>query len=236
MRHRAPRRRPRSMAVVVAFLGGLAALVVPFWWPFDPGPPSAPSGIQLAKASPMVQPTSRARPKYLTQSYRAPPALVRSGAGGTLRIPSLNVLAPVDAVGLDGTAMAVPDDSARLGWLTSTARADDVVGASVLAGHVSDRQDRPGALAGLKGIRIGATITWVDAGRRVHRYRVIGLQRFSRLTGLPARLFSTDGPHLLHLITCADRVTGSGGGFHYRSNLVVTARERTHQTRRGSSD
>jgi len=222
--------------MALASIGSLAALVVPFWWPVGSDAPQARSGSPVAEVSPMVQPTSRARPEYLTQSYRAPPALVRAGAGGTLRIPSLNLRAPVDAVGLDGTAMAVPDDPARIGWLTSTARADDVIGASVLAGHVSDPRDRPGALAGLGRLEVGAAIDWVDAGDRVHRFRVTGLRIFPRRTGLPARLFTTDGPHVLHLVTCADRQESGDGGFHYSSNLVVVAREVTRQTRRASTD
>lgn len=178
---------------------------------------------------PAVRPTARARPKYLTRSYRAPPALVRSGAGGSLRIPSLSISAPVDAVGLDGTAMAVPDDPARLGWLSSSAGSGDVIGSSVLAGHVSDRHDRPGVLAQLQTIKIGASMIWTDSGGHAHRFRVIGLDRYPRSTGLPANVFGTDGPHLVRLVTCADREGTEGGGFHYRSNLVVTAGEVTRQ-------
>ena len=48
------------------------------------------------------------------------------------------------------------------------------------------------------------------------------VRRYSRRTGLPADLFRTDGPRVLHLVTCARRVR-RGGGFHYTDNLVVTA-------------
>ncbi len=49
--------------------------------------------------------------------------------------------------------------------------------------------------------------------------------RAARSRGLPAHLFRTDGPHLLHLVTCTNRRNLSGGGFHYADNLVVSAEE-----------
>jgi hypothetical protein len=223
---------------LVAFLAGMAVLAVTLPDPFIPGSrrPSARASNAAPNAMEQMRPTATALPKYLTQSYRAPPELVRPGAGGTLRIPSLGIWAPVDAVGLDGTAMAVPNDSARVGWLASTAQSGDLIGPSVLAGHVSDQTDRPGALARLDRVKVGAAIIWTDADGQVHRFRVTGLERFPRSAGLPSRLFTTSGPHLLHLVTCADRQQTAGGGFHYAANLVVTARERTHQTERGASD
>jgi hypothetical protein len=42
---------------------------------------------------------------------------------------------------------------------------------------------------------------------------------------VPGTVFRTDGPHLLHLVTCTNRRSTGGGGFHYADNLVVTARE-----------
>lgn len=205
----------------VSLAATTAVLVLPFRLATHP---EARRPTPVARSSPIaVRPTARARPTYLTRSYRAPPALVRPGAAGVLRIPSLHLRIPVDAVGLDGTAMAVPNDPARVGWLNSTAKPGDLVGASVLAGHVSDTHDRPGALARLHRIRSGAEITWTDTRSRVFRYRVVTLRTFPRDRGLPASVFATDGPQVLHLVTCAERVSTSGGGFHYRANLVVSA-------------
>ncbi|MFL6023518.1 MAG: class F sortase [Marmoricola sp.] len=199
-------------------------LLAPFVWRGESVAVRAQAERRSGAASaPAVRPTARVKPQYLARSYRAPPQLVHAGAGGVLRVPSLRLDVPVDAVGLDGAAMAVPDDPGRVGWLSTTAAAGDVVGSSVLAGHVSDRHDHPGALADLRKVRIGAKVEWVDRQGSVHRFRVASLQVFPRAKGLPASLFATDGPHVLRLVTCAERVTTKDGGFHYRSNLVVTA-------------
>lgn len=171
-------------------------------------------------------PTARAVPQYLTRTYRAPVNNGRAARAGTLRIPGLRISAPVDAVGLDHGAMAIPDRPARVGWLRTTARVGDRIGASVLSGHVSDRRDRPGALSRLARIRPGAVIRWTGARGDRHEFVVTGLRRYPRSRGVPARLFRVTGSHVLHLITCAERVRTASGGFHYTANLVVTARER----------
>ncbi|MCW2754226.1 MAG: hypothetical protein JWQ32_1637 [Marmoricola sp.] len=177
------------------------------------------------------RPAANVRPRYLHSNYRAPSRLVVPGAGGTLRIPSLGVAAPVDVVGLDGTTMAIPNNPHRVGWLKTTATSGDLVGASVLSGHVSDERDVPGTLARLGGLRRGAAIVWVAHGIE-RRFVVTAIARYPRSQGVPASVFRTDGAHVLNLVTCADRVTTPGGGFHYRSNLVVTARARPHSLRR----
>ena len=171
-------------------------------------------------------PTRRAEPRYLHRTYRAPVSAARRVPAGRLSIPGAGISAPVDAVGLDRGAMAIPDDKGRLGWLSTTSSAGELVGASVLSGHVSDRHDRPGALWRLRRVRVGDVVTWTSADGAPHRFVVRRVQRFARARGLPAELFRTDGRHVLHLVTCADR-RRTAGGFHYADNRVVTAEEVT---------
>lgn len=182
-----------------------------------------------APAPSSVMPTARPEPRHLASAYRAPAAQVDPGAGGELRIAALGIAAPVDRVGLDGTAMAVPDDARRVGWLRTTATAGDTIGASVISGHVSTRRDVPGAFGRLHSVRTGTVIRWTTRNGAVHRFAVVAVHRYPRTRGVPARLFRVDGPHRLYLVTCADR-TVTSAGFHYRSNLVVTARELPRST------
>lgn len=119
--------------------------------------------------------------------------------------------------------MAVPSDPSRVGWFNRSARIEDVIGATVIAGHVSDRQDRPGALFRLKSIQRGDIIT-ITKGGQTFRFEVTGLRSYSRNQQLPSNLFTTAGPHVLHLITCTGRASTASGRFHYTKNLVVTAR------------
>lgn len=195
------------------------------------GPVSAASASsrKVPLAPDQISPTTRVPPQYLTRSYRAPveagvPERAARRKAGSLRIPSLKVTAPVDAVGLDRGVMAIPDSPARIGWLRTTAAAGDTIGASVLSGHVSDRRDRPGALSRLRTVRRGAVVIWTDSRGLRHRFVVTKVRRYARSRGVPGKLFSVTGPHVLHLVTCTDRVRTRGGGFHYAANLVVTAK------------
>ncbi|WGY02476.1 VaFE repeat-containing surface-anchored protein [Nocardioides sp. QY071] len=139
-----------------------------------------------------------------------------------IRIPSLGVNARTSLVGIKRGTMQVPGNVARTGQLSQSAAADDLIGTTVIAGHVSDRHDRPGAFWKLTKIRKGKVVTLWQGGKKL-RYRVTSIQRFSRTSKLPDRFFSTTGEHQLVLISCAGKVTTSSGGFHYRQNVVVTA-------------
>lgn len=194
--------------------------------PVTPYVPEIPSGYEI-DGDDVYVPTRRAKARYLNRYYTSPEVLGRAaaGGGGTLSIPRLHIKAGVSSVGLDHGTMAIPNSPGRLGWLRTTAAAGDLIGSSVISGHVSDRHDRPGALWRLKGARRGDVITWRSGGR-THRYVVTRVQHVARTKGVPARLFRTNGPHQLHLVTCTTRTTTSSGGFHYVDNLVVTAEAR----------
>lgn len=139
-----------------------------------------------------------------------------------IRIPSLGVNARTSLVGIRKGTMQVPGNVARTGQLTQSAAAGDLIGTTVIAGHVSDRHDRPGAFWKLTKIRKGKVVTVWQGGKKL-RYRVTSIERFSRASKLPDRFFSTTGEHQLVLISCAGKVTTAGGGFHYGQNVVVTA-------------
>ncbi|MGN6722513.1 MAG: class F sortase [Marmoricola sp.] len=168
-----------------------------------------------------VMPHRVARATHLDSAYVAPPGAT-STALGRVRIGRLGVDAPVTPVGWDGDTMAVPNDPGALGWFEPSARLDDLAGTSLIAGHVSDASDRPGPLAALVRSRAGDIVEWRGSGGHAIRFRVVSIQRFPRAAGLPASLFRVDGPHVLRLVTCTNRVA-SASGFHYTDNLVVSA-------------
>ncbi|HEX4191068.1 MAG TPA: class F sortase [Marmoricola sp.] len=187
--------------------------------------PGALAADRQAAPTPARPSATSLAPRSLTSAYHAPQRLIDVGGGGTLRIPSIAVSAPVDAVGLDGNAMAIPDNPDRVGWLDTTAPAGSPAGSSVIAGHVSDEHDDPGALWPLSEVKVGAQATWTDAAGVARVFVVTAKAHYPRATGLPAATFAATGAHVLRLVTCADRISTAGGGFHYADNLVVTAVE-----------
>ena len=175
--------------------------------------------------------TTVARPAYV-----AP--IVNGGFSGTLldhdiarrvpppvvRAPGIGLRADVHRVSVTGGVMNLPDDVHLTGWLGRSAGFGDTIGTTVIAGHVSDRHDRPGALWHLRNAHAGQIVT-ITNGARIHRFKVTATATYSRSTRLPQKYFSTTGRHRLVLISCTDRVVHADGRFHYTRYQVVMAKE-----------
>lgn len=138
----------------------------------------------------------------------------------TLVIPALGIRATVATATLNHGSLKVPAPN-LVGWVNKSAAPSDLIGTTVIAGHVSDNRDRPGALFNLHKIRRGQVIEIVGPNG-VQRFRVTAIRTFSRNRALPASLFDTTAAHRLALVTCTDKVV-RGGFFHYTRNLVVIA-------------
>jgi sortase (surface protein transpeptidase) len=187
--------------------------------PVDPG---VAAGFAAENPS-ALEPSGVASPKYLTRDYVAPKGTVAApGSAGELRVPSLGIDAPVAETHLDGEVMAVPNDTHEVGWLNTTASFQDAIGATVIAGHVANDANTPGALWPLKDAKVGTEILWTQKGV-TERYKVVSMAFYDRATGLPPSVFNLGGAHVLNLITCATRIVYPDGSWHYTQNLVVTA-------------
>jgi hypothetical protein len=143
----------------------------------------------------------------------------------TVRYASLGISAPASMVGVRGHAVAVPADVAELGQVEPSAGLSDLIGTTVIVGHVSDDHDAPGAFYRLADARRGQIVRIRHAGR-TYRYRVTSIRTYARAQNghPPASVFSTTGPHRLALISCTDKVVYPDGHFHYLDNVVVMAK------------
>ncbi|MEJ5887181.1 hypothetical protein WDZ16_01790 [Pseudokineococcus marinus] len=90
-----------------------------------------------------------------------------------VRIPALDVVAPVDALGVDGDgAMALPDDVSRTAWYRWGAAPGSGEGNAVGAGHVAAADGERGVLAGLTELGLDEVVEGVPANSTVVPYRV----------------------------------------------------------------
>jgi len=139
-----------------------------------------------------------------------------------IRIPSIDVRAPVHAVGLasDGT-IAVPalhlhNEAA---WY-ERGPTPGQFGPAIIVGH-ADTRTGPSVFHDLSRLRPGATIEVTRRDRRVAVFKVNSIERFAK-TGLPPdRVYGDYSRPSLRLITCGGRWLGTGIG--YEDNLVVFA-------------
>jgi hypothetical protein len=185
--------------------------------------PRTPAVIEAPESSAYV-PQRRAEPRWLDADYHRPPAAYRAERAskrGTLTVSRVGIRLAVDSVGLDrGDAIAVPDQRDHVGWLRTTAAHGDLIGASVLSGHVSGR---PGEMGELRGVRRGDVVRWTSPSGRIERFEVRTIKRYPRTRGVPASLFRTNRARVVHLITCTTPRRMPNGRLHYVDNLVVTA-------------
>jgi Sortase domain len=136
-----------------------------------------------------------------------------------LHAPAIGVDAPVVPVGVDGRALAIPDDPSVVGWWQDGARPGARSGTVVLAGHVDAWDTGPGALFHLGRMRPGDAV-WVDTPSAERGYVVEAVRRYAK-PELPAEVFADAGRPRLVLISC-------GGVFDrrirsYTDNIVVYA-------------
>ncbi|MCR1784885.1 DUF11 domain-containing protein [Nocardioides carbamazepini] len=138
-------------------------------------------------------------------------------------IKALGMRAKLDTVGLRKGSMVIPGNVAKGGWLGRSALPGDLVGSTVIAGHVSDRADRPGAFGKLRKAKKGQVVTVRASDGTIQRYRIDRVFTQPRKKGFAGTEVSTTGEHQLTLVTCTGKVTYANGRYHYTKNLVVVA-------------
>lgn len=159
-------------------------------------------------------------PEASEPAFSAVREVARSQVPVRLRIPSLEIDAPVAPVGkaADGT-VEVPTRWEDVGWFDEGARPGED-GPVVLLGHL-DSKAGPAVFARLPQAPPGTVVEVVGNGGEVTRWRV------ERTEQHPKTRFPTEAIYLpalqpeLRMVTCGgqfDRATG-----HYRDNIVVYA-------------
>lgn len=167
------------------------------------------------------------RPPVVTGGFDgilpSPRALPGRAGMPHVRAKGIGLDAAVMSAGMHRGAMDLPGDVGMVAWLRKSAGYGDAIGTTVIAGHVSDWHDRPGAMRRLSQARRGQVVDLVS-GKGRNRFSVVQKASLSRNERLPRRFFRTTGPHRLVLISCTDRVVHPNGRFHYTRYQVVVAK------------
>lgn len=192
--------------------------------PTSTGAPWTPAG--LVEETSLAAPRQAAVPRHpqvdtgARQAFgsRSPAARHRS----RVVVPSAGITARLSPVTFHRSTLPAPHHPRSAGVWTGSVPLSSLVGTTLLAGHVSDAKDRPGAFHGLRRARVGQRISTTDTAGAVRHWRIVHVGSVDRRR-LPRSLFRQGIARRLVLVTCTGRVTLPGGGFHYRRNLVVQA-------------
>ncbi|RFU88100.1 class F sortase [Streptomyces triticagri] len=171
------------------------------------------------------QPASAAAADTRTTG-RAPAAVDVKPLGFSLaervRIPAIQVDAPVQPVGLDaeGFVDAPPPEQANLaGWFTGAVSPGEK-GTSVVVGHV-DNNSGPAVFYGLGSVEKGNRIEVERGDGKTAVFEVYGVEVFDKNNFPGEKVYGSSGKPELRVITCGGGFSKSNG---YDGNVVVFAR------------
>ncbi|MEU6814480.1 class F sortase [Streptomyces sp. NPDC046860] len=204
------RRAPWGVLALVLLTG--VALIRNGSGEFDVGPPQPASAA--APAADVRTPPSAAP--------ATAPAGLPFSAAERVRIPAIQVDAPVTPVGLDADGWVgapPPEDPNLAGWFTGAVSPGEK-GTSVIVGHV-DNTKGPAVFYGLGALKKGSRVEVRRQDGRTAVFEVYGVEVFEKSKFPGDRVYGSKGTPELRVITC-------GGGFSkqngYDGNVVVFAR------------
>lgn len=152
-----------------------------------------------------------AEPETLVAETVEPPA--------RLVIPTINVDASIDPVGIDWRGEMGSTGPDRVGWLTLTAR-PGAMGAAVLAGHL-DWGTRAAVFWRLRELRPGASIFVDEASGDRHQFVVREVAVYPWQNAPMSRIYGSGTAPTLRLVTCAGSFNPTT--HNYDQRLVVYA-------------
>ncbi|MFJ9551364.1 class F sortase [Streptomyces erythrochromogenes] len=206
------RRRSPWGAIALVMLTGLA--MVRNGVNIDDGPPQPTAASAVAVTA-----------DQLPANPPKPPAdmeLLEHSSVQRIRIPTINVDAPVMTVGLDAEGWIdapPPQDRNLAGWYLNGISPGQR-GSAVIVGHVDNAQG-PAVFYGLGSVKPGNQIEVERYDGRTAVFEVYGVEVFSKEAFPGARVYGDTGHAELRVITC-------GGGYSkargYDGNVVVFAR------------
>jgi len=179
----------------------------------------APSDEAPSDEAPSDQAPVPDVPPFTTTAPRG--AIDRSLWPVGLAIPALDVVAPVEPVGVQtGGELIIPASPMDVGWFQGGSVPGEP-GVALLTSHIDTRTEGRGVLSGLVRLSEGDEVVVTAADGTVQRWSVVARTQH-RKDQLPPELFSRAGVPVLALVTC-------GGPFDatlrsYRDNVIVWAR------------
>lgn len=125
----------------------------------------------------------------------------------TLAIPSINVNAPVESVGIDANNdLAVP---ATNPWsdvgLYKYGATPGAQGSAVIDGHLDRPGGAPAVFWYLRNIKVGALVIFTNAAGKTLHFKVTSFAYYPPADAPLAAIFSKTGGAYLNLITCAGK-------------------------------
>jgi hypothetical protein len=186
----------------------------------ETGSSGAPGDADQA-AAPTPGPAPVAVPDVPRQSADLTAQPAAASAPVRVQVDTLGIDMPIEGVGLDGDAMALPANPAVAAWYQYGPAPASPAGSTVIAAHVDSLAYSLGPFARLADAPAGTLVAISTADGGTHRYTIESRTIVEKQAVPWAVVFDRTGPPRLTLVTC-------GGEFDYQarrylSNVIVTA-------------
>ncbi|MFD4578141.1 class F sortase [Streptomyces sp. NPDC058417] len=203
-----PRKRAPWGVIALVLLTGLA-LIRNGSGEFDSGPPQPASA-------------AAADGRVTQDTFGRTPQALPFAEPDRVRIPAIQVDAPVTQVGLDADGWVgapPPEDPNLAGWFTGAVSPGEK-GTAVVVGHVDNTQG-PAVFYGLGALKKGNHVEVARRDGKTAVFEIYGVEVFEKNNFPGDRVYASKGAPELRVITC-------GGGFSqangYDGNVVAFAR------------
>ncbi len=194
------------------------------------GGTDAPS--QAVQASPTAVPGAPIIAGAAVEAIEPTPTAVPQAQDvARLVVPSLDIDAPIVALGVDADgAMQAPNNPTDVAWYNFSARPGEI-GNIVMAGHLDYVNYGPAVFYHLKDAHLGDELQLVLVDGSVARYRVLNVTSYDEATAPVQDIVGPTDGEVVTLITC-------GGSFdtlsrEYDKRIVLRA-ERITETAQGN--
>ncbi|OON72722.1 class F sortase [Streptomyces tsukubensis] len=177
---------------------------------------------EFVSGPPQPAPAAAADPRASRAERGGNPVSREFAAPERVRIPAIQVDAPVRPVGVDAEGWVdapPPDDPNLAGWFSQAVRPGDK-GTAVVVGHVDNRQG-PAVFYGLGSLKKGNHVEVADKDGHTAVFEVYGVEVFAKDRFPGERVYASTGSAELRVITCGGGYSKTSG---YDGNVVVFAR------------
>lgn len=166
-----------------------------------------PAATKIGIISPSPQPT-------ITQAVQTEPGIPQ-----TISIPSIDVTANVESVGLnDKNKMDTPKDPDNVAWFNLGYK-PGVAGNAVIAGHLDKVTGAPAVFWNISKLKVGDTITITDDNNNNWTFTVKRIESYEENQFPLQEVFGPSSQPMLNLITCQG--TWNAAERSYSHRLVV---------------
>lgn len=149
----------------------------------------------------------------------APTPVQQVALPSRVRIPAINVDAPIIPLGMDDNGqMHIPSNPSDVGWF-APGIIPGSTGSAVFAGHLNTAGGGHGVFWNLHTLKPSDTIAVESGSGQTLLFSVTTSQSYPYNEAPMQEIFSASGGRILNLITC----TGTWEGATYDQRLVVTA-------------